>query len=73
VIERVDVSDNPLAHLRVAASGGEAVAVALAIKDMGEARLVLSDALIREALRREKAAKKSAKQRSKRAKDDEAP
>jgi len=72
-IERVDASDNPLAHLRLAASDGEAVSVALAIKDMAEARLVLSDALIRETLRREKAAKKSAKQRSKRAKDDEAP
>jgi ribosome maturation factor RimP len=66
VIESVEAADNPRAHIRIAAAaGGEAAAVALAIKDMGEARLVLSDALIREALRREKAAKKNAKQAQK--------
>jgi ribosome maturation factor RimP len=62
VIESVEVSDSPRVHIRVAAADGETATVALAIKDMGEARLVLSDALIRDALRREKAAKKSAKQ-----------
>ena len=39
----------------------EANSVALAIAEMGEARLVLTDDLIRAALRREKAAKKQAK------------
>jgi ribosome maturation factor RimP len=73
VIERVEAGDNPHAHIRAVATDNQAIAVALAIKDMGEARLVLSDALIREALRREKTAKKNAKQRAKRAKDDEAP
>lgn len=40
---------------------GEAKSVELAIADIGEARLVLTDDLIRAALRREKAAKKQAK------------
>jgi ribosome maturation factor RimP len=78
VIESVDAGDHPRANMRVAAAapGGEDAIVALPIDEMGEARLVLSDALIREALRREKAAKKNAKQARKRAKDskgEEAP
>ena len=40
---------------------GEAASVDLAIADMAEARLVLTDDLIRATLRREKAAKKQAK------------
>jgi ribosome maturation factor RimP len=72
-IESVETGDNPSAHIRFAVAEGETADVALTIKDMGEARLVLSDALIREALRREKAAKKNAKQARKRSKDDEAP
>ena len=77
VIERLDAGEHPSAYMRVAAApGGEDAIVALPIDEMGEARLVLSDALIREALRREKAAKKNAKQARKRAKaskDEEAP
>jgi len=70
VIESLDAGDHPRAHMRVvAATGGEDAIVALPIDEMGEARLVLSDALIREALRREKAAKKDAKQARKRAKN----
>ncbi len=65
VIESVEAGDSPRAYIRAAVADGEAVAVALAIKDMGEARLVLSEALIRDALRREKAAKKNAKQAQK--------
>jgi ribosome maturation factor RimP len=72
VIESVEAGDNPRAHIRFAAAEGETTDIALSIKDMGEARLVLSEALIREALRREKAAKKNAKQARKRSKDDEA-
>ena len=64
VIESVETGHNPRAQLRVAGAEGEMV-VALAVMDMGEARLVLSDALIRDALRREKAAKKNAKQAQK--------
>jgi ribosome maturation factor RimP len=71
VIESVEASDNPRAHIRFAVADGETTEAALAIKDMSEARLVLSDALIREALRREKAAKKNAKQARKRSKGDE--
>ena len=62
VIEAVEAGAAPLAHLRALAADGEAASVALAIKDISEARLVLSEALIREALRREKAIKKNAKQ-----------
>lgn len=65
VIESVETGDNPRAHIRVAGTEGETTVVALAVRDMGEARLVLSDALIRDALRREKAAKKNAKQAQK--------
>jgi ribosome maturation factor RimP len=72
-IERVEAGNDPQAHIRFAAADGETADAALAIKDMGEARLVLSDALIRDALRREKAAKKNAKQARKRSKDGEAP
>ena len=73
VVESVERTDNPRALVRIAGTDGEAAAVALPIKDMGEARLVLSDALIRDALRREKAAKKNAKQAQKRGRNDEAP
>jgi ribosome maturation factor RimP len=65
VVESVEAGDNPLARIRYATADGE-TSVALAIKDMGEARLVLSEALIRETLRREKAAKKDAKEARKR-------
>ena len=47
------------AHLRLPGEdAGEGVVFALPIKEMAEARLVLTDELIRAALRREKAAKK---------------
>jgi ribosome maturation factor RimP len=72
-IERIEAGNDPRAHIRFAVAEGDATDVALAIKDMGEARLVLSDALIRDALRREKAAKKNAKQARKRSKSGEAP
>ncbi|THD42274.1 MAG: ribosome maturation factor RimP [Bradyrhizobium sp.] len=63
VIEAVDVEDGrQIAQLRLPADeAGEAASVALSIADMSEARLVLTDDLIRAALRREKAAKKEAK------------
>jgi ribosome maturation factor RimP len=63
VLEAVETRDGgPVARLRVSADeSGEAASVDLAIADMGEARLVLTDDLIRAALRREKAAKKQAK------------
>jgi ribosome maturation factor RimP len=72
-IESVEAGNDARAHIRFEAAEGETTDVALAIKDMGEARLVLSDALIRDALRREKAAKKNAKQARKRSKNDKAP
>ena len=52
----------PVARLSLPpGENGEAASVELAIADMSEARLVLTDDLIRAALRREKAAKKQAK------------
>jgi ribosome maturation factor RimP len=61
LIEGVARAPDPVAELAI--EGGEAGAtkVALPITQMGEARLVLTEALIRETLRREKAAKKEAK------------
>jgi ribosome maturation factor RimP len=73
VIDSVEAGGNPRAQVRYAAADGQDASVALAIRDMGEARLVLSDALIREALRREKAAKKNAKEARKRSRHAEAP
>jgi ribosome maturation factor RimP len=72
-IERVEAGEAPLVRLRYAAADGAADSIGLAIRDMGEARLVLTEALIRATLRREKAAKKSAKQARKRSKDAKAP
>jgi ribosome maturation factor RimP len=60
LIDGVEGMDDPRARLRLA--GDEPGRIDLPIKDIAEARLILTDALIREALRREKAAKKSAKQ-----------
>jgi ribosome maturation factor RimP len=55
-----------IARLRLPAEdNSEATSVALPIADMGEARLVLTDDLIRVALRREKAAKTAAKKEAK--------
>jgi ribosome maturation factor RimP len=62
VIEGVEGTDDPRIRLRFVGADGLAGLVDLRIKDMAGARLILTDALIREALRREKAAKKSAKQ-----------
>ncbi len=73
VVESVEGGGDPRAHIRYAAADGAEASAALAIKDMGEARLVLSDALIREALRREKAAKKDAKEARKRSRRGAAP
>jgi ribosome maturation factor RimP len=63
VLEAVEADGSAaLARLRLPAEDqSEATSVALPIADMGEARLVLTDDLIRAALRREKAAKKEAK------------
>jgi len=63
IIEGVD---GPAAKLRLApdAEGNEAT-IDLTIRDMAEARLVLTDDLIRQTLRREKAAKKEARKRAK--------
>jgi ribosome maturation factor RimP len=72
-IEGVEAGDNPVVRLQHAAADGETTIVPLAIKDMGEARLVLSEALIREALRREKAAKKDAKKAHSRSRNSPAP
>ena len=72
-IESVTAGSDPTARIRLVAAEGEAEAIDLPIKDMGEARLVLTDALIRETLRREKAAKKSAKQALKKPKGATAP
>jgi ribosome maturation factor RimP len=63
IIEGVEaVGSNMAARLRVAATDdGEGALVELPIRDMDEARLVLTEALIRATLRREKAAKKQQK------------
>jgi ribosome maturation factor RimP len=62
-LEAVETRDaGPVARLRQPPDeNGEAASVDLAIADMAEARLVLTDDLIRATLRREKAAKKQAK------------
>ena len=62
-LEAVETRDGgPVARLSLPpGENGEAASVELAIADMTEARLVLTDDLIRAALRREKAAKKQAK------------
>jgi ribosome maturation factor RimP len=62
-LEAVETRETgPIARLRQTPDeNGEAVNVDLAIADMAEARLVLTDELIRATLRREKAAKKQAK------------
>ena len=62
VVEGLDAAAEPHAKLRVAGPDDASSVVDLPIADMAEARLVLTEGLIREALRREKAAKKSAKQ-----------
>lgn len=49
------------AKLRLPVEDGEAVEVTLAIDDMAEAKLVLTDALIKEALHRGKAAEREAR------------
>jgi ribosome maturation factor RimP len=62
----VEGVDGPVAKLRLPpdAEGLEAT-IDLTIRDMAEARLVLTDDLIRQTLRREKAAKKEARKRAK--------
>ena len=67
VVESVDAAAEPRARLQIAGPDGVSSAVDLPIADMSEARLVLTESLIREALRREKAAKKSAKQAARKA------
>ena len=63
VLEAVETREaGPVARLRQTPDdNGEAVSVDLAIADIGEARLTLTEDLIRATLRREKAAKKQAK------------
>ena len=63
VLEAVETREaGPVARLSLPpGDNGEAASVDLAIADMSEARLALTDDLIRAALRREKAAKKQAK------------
>ena len=56
--------DGPLARMVLLADDGSESAVELPIRAMAEARLVLTDDLIRAALRREKAAVKDAKRAS---------
>lgn len=58
LIEAVE-GDSALLRLEDAAEGQEPV-VALPVRDIREARLILTDDLIREALRRDKAARKAA-------------
>jgi ribosome maturation factor RimP len=63
VLEAVEPgAAGPIVRLRLAPDdNGEAASVDLAIADIGEARLTLTEELIRATLRREKAAKKQAK------------
>jgi len=63
VLEAVEPRDaGPIVRLRLPpGDDGEAASVDLAIADIGEARLTLTEDLIRATLRREKAAKKQAK------------
>ncbi len=63
VLEAVEMRDSrSVARLRLSPDeSGEAASVDLAIADIGEARLALTEDLIRATLRREKAAKKQAK------------
>jgi ribosome maturation factor RimP len=65
LIEAIESSEGtPLARIRLPGEDKDADShVDLRIVDMGEARLVLTDDLIRAALRREKAAKKEARSR----------
>jgi ribosome maturation factor RimP len=65
VVEGVDAAAEPRARLSVAGPDGASSVLDLPIADMAEARLVLTDDLIREALRREKAAKKIVRQAAK--------
>jgi ribosome maturation factor RimP len=53
--------DGPTARMRLAAEDSSAIEVDLPIRAMAEARLVLTEDLVRAALRREKAALKDAK------------
>ncbi|MBV8662122.1 MAG: ribosome maturation factor RimP [Hyphomicrobiales bacterium] len=62
----------PTITLRLPAEDGAETAVELRIADMGEARLVLTEELIRATLRREKALKKQAKEQAKAARADAA-
>jgi ribosome maturation factor RimP len=68
VIEGIEAGRDPVARLILESGEAGPATIALPIKDMGEARLILTEALIREALRREKAAKKEAKKARKKAK-----
>jgi len=62
LIEAVEtVEGAPMAKLRMPGEGEAQIFVDLRIADMGEARLVLTEDLIRAALRSEKAAQKQAK------------
>jgi ribosome maturation factor RimP len=63
VLEAVELRDGgPIVRLRLSPDDdGEAASFDLAIADIGEARLTLTEDLIRATLRREKAAKKQAK------------
>ena len=67
LIETIESLDgSPTVRLRAASEGGAESSVDLRIADMGEARLVLTEDLIRATLRREKAAVKQRKTEDKR-------
>ena len=69
IIEAVETVEGQLAvDLRLADDKGEETVARLAVADMAEARLVMTEALIRDALRREKSAIKTAKDEAKRQK-----
>ena len=69
VIETVETPEGtPIAGLRSAGEDGVETRVDLRIQDMGEARLVLTEDLVRATLRREKAAVKQRKTEDKRQK-----
>ena len=69
VIETVETPEGtPIASLRSAGEDGAETRVDLRIQDMGEARLVLTEELVRATLRREKAAVKQRKTEDKRQK-----
>ena len=74
IIEAVDtVDETPIVSVKLADGKADEETIArLSLKEMAEARLILTDALIRETLKREKAATKQRKAERKQARSAEA-